>query len=270
MNQGSEFTGDLEQVQQEDADAFPLRPIAVTIDGVAPVHLVGSRAGALFSKGIDVDPVAVKLLSADQRRRSAQILTSGQAVYIATDQASANQGVGVVLPPGILLPFTATDELWARVAAGVATVTVPAVTVGTDPAAGSEVSVTVPAGEQWELEAVRLQLVTSAVVATRRVVLVIDDGAGNILAEIATGFGQTATLTTDYTYTHTGYETTGTRFSNIQQGLPRMLLAAGYRIITVTDGLDPGDNYAPPIITYRKTSAPTTAVVSVISENWAD
>jgi hypothetical protein len=144
--------------------------------------------------------------------------------------------------------------------------------VGADPAAGAEVSVIVPAGEVWELDAVRVQFVTSAAVATRRVGLVISDAAGNILAEIFTGFGQAASLTTDYSYVHTGYETTGTRFGNIQQGVPEMLLGAGYRITTVTDAIDVGDNYGAPIVSYRKTAlnAAGDAVVSYWSGSWAD
>lgn len=56
------------------------------------------------------------------------------------------------------------------------------VIVGANPAAGAEVSETVPAGETWCLLGVRVTLVTSATVATRQPILTLDDGT-NIFFE---------------------------------------------------------------------------------------
>lgn len=48
---------------------------------------------------------------------------------------------------------------------------------GTDPAAGTEISETVPTGARWRLLALSCRLVTSAAVANRSPILLLDDGA---------------------------------------------------------------------------------------------
>lgn len=114
-DQGSPYTGDLDQVNQEDPPAvLSLPPVQVDVRGVVPVHTVGSRAGAMFSKQVDDSANGVKLVSADSRRRVVRIVTSGQTIVLATDQATANQGVGFIVPVGLVVEFTGTDELWVR------------------------------------------------------------------------------------------------------------------------------------------------------------
>src|SRR4051812_40892275 len=101
--------------------------------------------------------------------------------------------------------------------------------VGTDPAAGVEVSETVPAGARWKLLSFRARLVTSAAVANRFPALVIDDGA-NILTEQYDN--TTVVASTTRTYQAGVYGMSGAisgAFGNL--ALPEnLVLAAGFRI----------------------------------------
>jgi hypothetical protein len=129
-----------------------------------------------------------------------------------------------------------------------------ATTVGTDPAAGAEALVTVPAGVQWELYSVGITLVTSATVANRFPHLVIDDGT-NIVANLVPAAAQAASATVAYQFTMAGVDYAAVRDGVMLVGqLPTgMRLAAGWRIRTLTSALDVGDNYGAPVVAYRST-----------------
>jgi len=116
---------------------------------------------------------------------------------------------------------------------------------GTDPAAGSECSDTVPAGARWRLHAWTVSLVTSAVVANRSVGLTIDDGA-NILFQNSDGFSQTASLTVRHCFGEAlgNFGNPGVSVVGMLPGV--MLLIAGWRIRTVTQAIDAGDNFGAP------------------------
>lgn len=123
--------------------------------------------------------------------------------------------------------------------------------VGSNPAAGAEISETVPAGEQWELLAVRFTLVTDATVATRAPSLLIDDGTNTIL-RIAAASTQTASLTVAYNWmADLGYEKTSAS-ANVQGSFPRLTLLGGYRIRTTTGAMVAGDDYGAPVLHYRR------------------
>lgn len=116
---------------------------------------------------------------------------------------------------------------------------------GTNPAAGAEISETVPTGARWLLRGFTAALVTNATVATRRVALLLDDGAATLIALQATD-GQAASLTRSYSGPNVGsyvVAQTSTLGLPFQQGIP---LIAGARIRTVTANLDPGDDWGAP------------------------
>lgn len=275
-DQDSLPTGELETevLQEDESPTLPLAPVPVAVSGPVGVQHIPSRAAAGFQRKVTTTDDVKVLLGADPRRRIAKIVCDLPFLF-STDQASVVQGIAPRWPAGEPLPLTHSEQVWFLPQAGAtpSAVTVPNSTVGADPAAGAEATVTVPAGETWELESFRVTLVTSAVAANRRVTLVIDDGT-NILAEIVAGLDQIASQTITYSYTaDAGYETTATRSGVIQQGIPRMLLAAGYRIRTITDNIDVGDNYGAPVVGYRKTTTAagaTSGQVNVDVENWAD
>jgi hypothetical protein len=125
------------------------------------------------------------------------------------------------------------------------------VIVGTDPAAGVEISETVPTGARWKLRSIAFTLVASAVVANRTPVLTIDDGA-NVLWEVSNNVAQTASQTVKY---RAGVGVPLTTFGALAYLLPlpsELPLGAGSRIRTVTGAIDAGDNYGPPIYTVEE------------------
>lgn len=269
---------EIDDLLQDDGAKDPA--VDVRVIGSMRTHKLPARVAHTRNLTISAstDPALLEhVANEDLRREYLFVSVTGQPVFIGHDKQMVADGTSGILPVGSVLALPTSEPAWARAAGGPSTstvTTVPGVTVGADPAANTQAIVTVPAGETWELESVRLSLVTSAAAANRRVTLVIDDGV-NILAEIVAGLDQIASLTIDYTYTaDAGYETVATRSGVIQQGIPRMLLAAGYRIRTLTDAMDVGDNYSAPVIGYRKTTTATTAagsaVLSYWSGNWAD
>lgn len=69
-----------------------------------------------------------------------------------------------------------------------------------NPAAGANLSYTLPRSEYTRIRAVTFKLVTSAQVATRTVILELVDGSGVVMAASSSGFTQTATNTVLYTF----------------------------------------------------------------------
>ena len=105
---------------------------------------------------------------------------------------------------------------------------------GTTPAAGAEISESVPTGARWELIAFRTQFVTDANAATRTIRLLLDDGT-NIYAHSSTNLGQTAGLTDIYAWEQGLMTPFVGQVNAALAGLPvNNRLGAGHRIRTVT------------------------------------
>lgn len=119
--------------------------------------------------------------------------------------------------------------------------------VGTNPAAGIEIAETVPASTVWELLAIKAQLVTDATVANRLAILTIDDGT-NVQWQGETNGNQTAS--NNPTYTGGAGLPTMTPLTNGRtwQLMNKCILAAGYRVRTVTTNLQAGDNWTAPVL----------------------
>lgn len=115
---------------------------------------------------------------------------------------------------------------------------------GSDPGAGVELSEVVPARKHWVLREVSAQLVTSAAVANRNAQLVIDDGAGNIVGQLGSGFNHVASTTKRYSLAE-GDKGDGLGTS-VHWPLPdAFAMGAGHRIKTVTAALDVADDWGP-------------------------
>ncbi len=120
-----------------------------------------------------------------------------------------------------------------------------------DPAAGAEFTVTVPAGEVWELLGVYSRLACDATVANRRPHLTIDDGT-LIFGKFTSSAVQTASSTWSYVWSYNvGYSFAT---SNSMIGLPKLLLPAGYRVRSTTDLLQAADNWEAPNFHYIRWS----------------
>lgn len=111
------------------------------------------------------------------------------------------------------------------------------------PLAGVEASITVPGGVIWHPLAITATLTSDAVVANRVPQLVLDDG-NTIVARIAGGQAQAASLAATYTWIVGGAFSGGTvALGAITVALPDLALSPGYRLRTITAGLDAGDTY---------------------------
>lgn len=118
--------------------------------------------------------------------------------------------------------------------------------LGTDPAAGVEISETVPTNARWRLLAIRFTFVTDATAATRAVTLVMTHGASNEI-NAHNGGTQTASVTQNYNFAN-GYplNTLGTSGMSLAVLPTRLLLPQAGTITTVTTALQAGDNFSAP------------------------
>lgn len=117
---------------------------------------------------------------------------------------------------------------------------------GTDQAANTEVTETVPTGARWLLHGMHVVLVTDANVANRTVRLVLDDGT-TTLYQAATPTAVPAGNTFRYSFSPVGANVAnGTGNEQVSMIPVACVLAAGYRIRTATTNLQVGDNYGAP------------------------
>ncbi len=139
---------------------------------------------------------------------------------------------------------------------------------GANPAAGANASDAVPTDAAWRLLAYTIVLVTDATVANRRTDLVVDDGTSTNRRAIVmnpTSSSQAASLTRTWTFQRgnssiaaggfAGFGDTQTLIMNdsiVEHGR----LTEGYRLRTVTDSLQAGDDYAAPSFQVEETIEP--------------
>lgn len=116
---------------------------------------------------------------------------------------------------------------------------------GTNPAAGVDWSETVPTNAVWRLISIRALLTASAVVANRRPVLRLDDGATQFFT-VQGAADQTASQAVGWNWSQGGPAPVmiGAFHSSF---LPvGVLLYEGYRVYVNTSGLQAGDDWAAP------------------------
>ncbi len=120
--------------------------------------------------------------------------------------------------------------------------------LGTDPAANTEISETVPAGRRWKILAVFFRLVTDANAANRIIHLIFDDGT-NTIADIGSYLTQTASQTRDYDSFPGAGDQSSAADGTARLNFPHeIILEAGSRIRTTTTARQATDNYGPPSI----------------------
>jgi len=116
---------------------------------------------------------------------------------------------------------------------------------GTNPAAGVEISETVPTNARWKLRGMQFALVTAVAVAARRVIIVVDDGATVVGAFIAV-VDQTASQTITYTLCPGGVDQQ-LALANISiAASAEVLMFQGWRVRTSTQLLQAADDYGAP------------------------
>lgn len=117
-----------------------------------------------------------------------------------------------------------------------------------NPAAGAQISQTVPAGVIWKIKGIRARLTTDATVANRyaKYFLTLPDG-GIITAISATP--HTASLPVDYMAADYGTHGVTVGFGEYMIGLPSdIYLPAGSTITTVVNGMVAGDDWGAALI----------------------
>lgn len=115
---------------------------------------------------------------------------------------------------------------------------------GTTPAVGAEISETVPANVAWQLNTFKFTLTSSAGGTTRSPFLAIDDGT-NVLFEGTPNLIVNASTFGTYTWAQGTQATLTGAIAAL--ALPiGIILQPGYRIRTLTGGLQVGDQYTAP------------------------
>ena len=116
---------------------------------------------------------------------------------------------------------------------------------GTNPAAGVEVSETVPTDARWHVLAFAVTLVTSAAAANRELSLTFDDGA-TVFARVPSGYTHIASLTRLYSAYIGAVRNAAAQDTTQTFPLPDLHLQGGYRIATATTNKQAGDDYGAP------------------------
>lgn len=123
---------------------------------------------------------------------------------------------------------------------------------GTDRAANTEITETVPTGVAWLLHAITFTLVADANAATREVQVQITDGTSVLMRFPASGT-QAATETRAYFFMRRGARESAAGGGDRAGDLPQdIILPAGFTIETQTDNMQVGDNYGAPILTVEE------------------
>jgi hypothetical protein len=122
------------------------------------------------------------------------------------------------------------------------------IVTGTDPAATQEWSATVPAGKVWVVLSVFVTLVTNATSASRYPEVVFDDGT-TVFFRSAVGAAQAASQTRRHCWANFGVsvEPAGTPLTNAH-ALPTVYLLPGYRVRSLTQNLQTGDDWGAPVL----------------------
>ena len=120
--------------------------------------------------------------------------------------------------------------------------------VGVAPAAGAEVAVAVPGHTEWELISFRVLFTTDATVANRIPSLVVDDGS---LVALRNGTAVNHPASTAWSHQWTvemGVTLTASGVNGVVVPIPRMRLAGGWRLRTITSQLQAADQYGAPVL----------------------
>jgi len=127
------------------------------------------------------------------------------------------------------------------------------VVAGTNPAAGAEISETVPTGARWQLTALGFTLTTDATVATRQPNIIFDGGGPTDMFRSANPGTQPASSANRYHFA------VGMPLDTVISGTTQLaglaashILLPGHRFRTATGGLAAGDDYDTPTFTVRE------------------
>ena len=127
--------------------------------------------------------------------------------------------------------------------------------VGTNPAAGEEISETVPAGVRWRLISLRAILATNATVANRTPRLQLVDGAHPFFTS-GVSATVTASTTSVFSFAVVGQEDTTSPSAAVQCIPDNLILLPDQKITTVTGAMEEGDNWDVPVLLVEEWISP--------------
>ncbi len=111
MEQSSEFTGDLDDVHQEEsAVAFPIAPVRVQQDGPVQVHSVPSISGGSRSFSL-VQGDAKRVANLDPRRRKLTLIASVE-FYVGETANEVQQAYSAWWPANTVCEITHQEEVY--------------------------------------------------------------------------------------------------------------------------------------------------------------
>ncbi len=126
--------------------------------------------------------------------------------------------------------------------------------VGTDPAAGVEISETIPAFVMRRLKSVSFELVTDATAVARTVTVLLEDIVNGIFYRVASAQNQFLSSTVRYSAAVGVPETTGQGIVTLPlPGDPLWLTSTpnSFRLRTITVGIQAGDDYGAPVLMFE-------------------
>jgi len=116
------------------------------------------------------------------------------------------------------------------------------ITVAT-PAAGAEWTQTVPAGREWIVRAITWTFVASAVVASRLLFVIYNDGGATNI-RLPAGLVQTASQNVSYSFVPGSGTSLGAGLPIAIPAPAHLRMGAGWNIGSLTAGIDAGDQYS--------------------------
>lgn len=111
------MTAGMDDIEQREAAVLTGAPIAVAVAGPVRVQALPSRSWSTKSRTQTQADGAVKVSSADARRRSLTLIAEGGAVFVGPDQASCAAGVAAKWPAGLALVLTHAEDVYVAAAA---------------------------------------------------------------------------------------------------------------------------------------------------------
>lgn len=212
--------------------AIPHRPNS---DRTSATTVESLREGFLLDAYVSLTSGTARRGQCFARVGLAQGITSARTDYDLLAQDYVGTGLGLSWRPGRIRSSSDAPGI-------IRTIT------GTDPAAGADISETVPTGARWNLLAMRAQLVTDATAANRRALFRLTDGT-TPFSQVRSELVQTASQTITYVWQRgvPSLNSSDDGFAMVQMpDLPT--LGAGFIILSATVNLQAADNWAAPIL----------------------
>lgn len=110
------MSADMDDIEQREAAALLAAPVPVAVAGPVRMQALPSRSWSTKSRTQAVADGAVKVSSADPRRRCLTLVAEGGAVFVGPDQASCAAGVAAKWPAGLALVLTHSEDVWVSAA----------------------------------------------------------------------------------------------------------------------------------------------------------